>query len=147
MKTYIYIGLFGFLGAASRYAVKNIDLTSLFQHFPINTLLINITGCLLFSLIVTLAYETRRLKPALRLGLTAGFLSAFTTFSAFCKEIVTLFSTGCQLNAVLYLFVSLFLGFAAAYAGTKLAKHTVIKILRKLNKHYHNVRLTGDRKN
>jgi CrcB protein len=136
MKKYIYICVLGILGAMSRYAIKSIDLSQFFKDFPVNTLIINVIGCLFFSLIFTLAYETNRIDPDLRLGITAGFLSAFTTFSTFCRESITLVLHGMYINAFCYIAVSLFLGFMISWAGAFLAKTFVIKTLRKLKKLY-----------
>jgi CrcB protein len=138
MKKYILIGLFGIFGAMLRYAVKSIDLSAFWDAFPINTLIINVTGCLFFSLIITLAYETRRIDADLRLGITAGFLSAFTTFSTFCKETINLMTNGFYLNSVIYIFLSLILGFMISWAGAFLAKTFVIKLIRKIKKIYLN---------
>ena len=138
MKKYIFICIFGILGAISRYALKSIDLSVFWGAFPINTLIINVTGCLFFSLIITLAYETRRIDPDLRLGLTAGFLSAFTTFSTFCKETINMIMNGFYLNSVMYILLSLILGFMISWAGAFLAKSFVIKLIRKIKKLYLN---------
>ncbi len=136
MKKYLFICIFGFFGALSRYAIKNIDLSVFWEAFPINTLIINVTGCLFFSLIITLAYETTRINADLRLGMTAGFLSAFTTFSTFCKETINLLTHGFYLNSVIYILLSLLLGFLISWAGAFLAKAFVIKLIRKIKQKY-----------
>ena len=138
MKKYILICLFGILGAVSRYTIKSIDLSVFWAAFPINTLIINVVGCLFFSLIMTLAFETRRINADLRLGITAGFLSAFTTFSTFCKETINMITNGLYLNSVMYIFASLILGFTISWAGAFLAKAFVIKMIRKIKKLYLN---------
>lgn len=126
MKKYIFIGILGLFGAMSRYAIKSIDVSVFWHNFPINTLVINVIGCLFFSLIITLAYQTSRINADLRLGLTAGFLSAFTTFSTFCKEIVSLITNGFYMDSVLYILLSLLLGFMLSWSGAYLAKTFVI---------------------
>lgn len=138
MKKYIFISLFGSLGAVLRYAIKTMDLSIFWGNFPVNTLLINVIGCLFFSLIITLAYETTWIHADLRLGLTVGFLSAFTTFSTFCKETISLITDGFYLNSVLYILLSLLLGFLISWAGAYLAKTVVIKLLPKIKKLYLN---------
>lgn len=138
MKKYIFICTFGILGAMTRYAVKSLALFATLETFPINTLIINASGCLLFSLFLTLAYETRRISVNLRLGITAGFLSAYTTFSTFCKETVSLFANGLYANAAAYLILSIALGFFMSWAGAFLAKTFAIKMIRKIKKLYLN---------
>lgn len=136
MKKYIYIGIFGFFGAVSRYAVKNINLTVFFQHFPLNTLMINLTGSFVFALVITIAYETGKIDHNLRLGLTAGFLGAYTTFSTFCKETVTAVQNGLYTTAVLYVALSLLFGLALTYGGAVIAKSLGIKMIRKIKSLY-----------
>lgn len=136
MKKYILICLFGILGAISRYVIKSVDLSIFWGNFPINTLIINVTGCLLFSLVITLAHETGRIDADLRLGITAGFLSAYTTFSTFCKETITMLTNGFYLYSIIYLLSSLILGFMISWAGAYLAKAFVIKLIRKIKKIY-----------
>ena len=138
MKKYFFICIFGIFGAMSRYAIKNIDLSAFWGAFPVNTLIINVTGCLFFSLIITLSYETRKIDPDLRLGMTAGFLSAYTTFSTLCKETVTMMHNGLYINSIIYIFLSLFLGFTISWAGAFLAKTFVIKLIRKIKRFYLN---------
>lgn len=146
MRKYFYIGIFGFLGAVARFALKNLELTGLWDQIPLMTLLINVSGCLLFSLIVTLAYETRRIRPEWRLGLTAGFLGAYTTFSSFCRETITLVQSSAFTSAALYVALSLALGLVAAWAGSYLAKAIVINMIRKLRRLYFSIIPIGDTK-
>lgn len=92
MKKYIYIGILGAFGAIARYVFEKapIIISSVsgplslhLQIFPINTLIINVLGCFALSFIIDLSFEKKHLSNALRLGITTGFLGAFTTFSTF----------------------------------------------------------------
>lgn len=127
MRKYIYIGLGGALGASLRYLIKEISINKYQQTIPIDTLLINIVGCFLLAFILTVALDVLRRRPNLKLGITIGFLGAFTTFSTICKEIVDLASNGHYLIAVFYFTASTVFGLMAAYLGFISAKKIFIE--------------------
>ena len=85
MKKYSYIAVGGMLGAMSRFGIENIQLWD-FQSFPVQTLLVNITGSFFLLLLLTTAFEVLAFDPNIRLGIATGFLGAYTTFSTLCKE-------------------------------------------------------------
>ena len=57
MRKYIFIVIGGMLGAMLRYYIKNIRIYHYKEVIPINTLLINVSGTFLLSLILTVAFE------------------------------------------------------------------------------------------
>ena len=122
MRKYVFIALGGALGAVLRVAVKNIDLNRYSQNIPVNTLLINICGSFLLALILTISYDHLSWHPDIRLGITTGFIGAFTTFSTMSKEISLLILSGNYFYAVFYALLSVFLGLAAAWTGVRLAQ-------------------------
>ncbi len=123
MRKYIYIGCGAFAGAALRYLVKGLEIPGRLAGFPLNTLLINVSGTFLMALILTVALEIRAFfGPDVRFGLTTGFFGAFTTFSAMCRETSALLLRGDYAPAVFYLTVSAALGFAGAYLGAAAAR-------------------------
>lgn len=130
MRKYIYIGLGGFLGAALRVTVKDISLYKINEVFPINTLLINVLGCFLIALFLTVCIEILEVDPDIRLGVATGFVGAFTTFSTVCKEVVSLLSHGFYFTAAAYIIASLLLGFAAVYLGVVTAREIILKFTR-----------------
>jgi CrcB protein len=85
------------------------------QQFPLDTLLINIVGSLVLAILVT------RLWPVvpdwLRAGLGPGLVGGFTTFSAVMVSMVTLAANAQVTLALVYLALSLVLGFGAAALG------------------------------
>lgn len=121
MKKYLYIGMFGALGAILRVYLKGIQLNINHGKFPLNTLLINISGSFLIALILTFAAKKIRISENLRLGLTTGFTGAFTTFSTLCKEAFELIHNWNLLTAALYILLSISLGLFSAYMGVKIA--------------------------
>ncbi|MGQ4556731.1 CrcB family protein [Halobellus sp. GM3] len=96
------VALGGFLGATARYAVGTVAVG------PPGTLLVNVAGSFALALIVGLVRSTR-----LRIFLTTGLLSSFTTYSTFAVETASL---GLPLG-ILNVGANYALGFAAAFLG------------------------------
>lgn len=127
MRTYFYIAFGGALGALFRFIIKNIELWQSVAVFPIETLVINVTGSFLALLFLTSVSEAVHMDPDRRLFVATGFLGSYTTFSALCKESVELLQGTDYFMAFLYLATSVFLGLLGAYAGHSFARRTVVK--------------------
>ncbi len=134
MRKYIYIACGAFAGAVLRYLIRGIELQSYHENVPLNTLFINVLGAFALAFVLTAALEIGTLDAELRLGLTTGFLGAFTTFSTLCKETVALLKNGDYFSAVSYVTVSTALGLAAAYFGIVLARELGAKLANKKEK-------------
>lgn len=128
MKRYVLIGLGGALGAVSRFLIKGMNL-GYHGKFPLNTLIINISGSLILAFILTVALEIWSFDEDVRLGIATGFIGAYTTFSTLCKETVLLAQQGFFFYAVLYVAVSTALGLLAAYLGMIVARRIVPRML------------------
>lgn len=116
MRKYIMIAIGGFLGAILRVLIKNIPYSAL-SDFSWLTLLINVIGSFLLAFVFTAAVRYKRFDSDIKLGITTGFLGAFTTFSTLCKETVYLMSSDHYSTAALYIILSVILGLTAAYVG------------------------------
>ena len=129
MRKLIYIGLFGAAGAVLRHLITEIPIESDQVNIPLNTLFINLAGCFALAFLITAALKIFKLSPDLRLGIATGFLGAFTTFSALCRQTADLIAAGYYFWAIEYIAVSAVLGFSVAYFGVILArKVTAVKI-------------------
>lgn len=121
MPTLFAIALGGALGALGRYW-----LAGLFNHrheqLPIGTLLCNSVGSLLMGVLFVLIMEKARLPAELRPLLMVGFLGAFTTFSSFSLEVVTLFQQGHIMSALIYVLLSVIICILALSAGIWIAR-------------------------
>lgn len=126
MRKYVYIGIGGFCGAILRFLIKGIHIYHYHENVPINTLFINITGCFLLALVLTVALEITGFSSSLRLGIGTGLLGAFTTFSTLCKETVGFIYQGYYFSAVSYITVSTMLGLAATYFGIVVAREVIV---------------------
>ncbi|MEG0918519.1 MAG: fluoride efflux transporter CrcB [Anaerovoracaceae bacterium] len=122
MKT-VYVGLFGFFGAITRYL---IGLALNGQTFPLGTLTVNLVGC--FFLGIIYEYGAKKLpKHSDILGaFGTGFIGAFTTFSSFSVEAVQLLIIGNILAGISYITISLIFGILgimlAMYISDKIGK-------------------------
>ncbi|MGI6285579.1 fluoride efflux transporter CrcB [Neomoorella humiferrea] len=127
---YIYIGIFGFLGAIARFELGRFITAFWPSTFPLGTLIINIVGCFAMGLILTYSLERLTLSPELRLGLTTGFIGAFTTFSTFSVETINLLFGGLITSAIMYMLVSTIGGLIAVRAGTVLARMPILLVFK-----------------
>lgn len=128
MQKYIYIMICGALGALLRLLVKNTHISDYFGNILLNTLLINITGCFLLALFLVVSLEIIDIDANLRIGVSTGFLGAFTTFSSLCKENVLLMLNGQYFSAISYIIISIVLGLAASFLGVVLARKIIAKM-------------------
>lgn len=112
------IGIGGSLGAAARFiAGKWISKrTQKVYPFPMGTWIINITGSFLLGLITQL-YLSNDISESLWLFGGAGFCGAFTTFSTFGNETITLIQANKGKLAIVYVVTSIIVGFISAMIG------------------------------
>ena len=131
MQKYIYISIGGALGAALRLAAENIHILNYSGSFPLNTLAVNIAGSFMLALFLTASYKLAGIGANLQAGVSVGFLGAFTTFSAFCKETALLMAGQQYYLALLYMAVSAVLGLAAICCGIALANMLIKKQIKR----------------
>lgn len=112
------IGIGGSLGAAARFIVGNIinKRTQKIYPFPIGTWLINITGSFLLGLITQLSLSNHIGESLLLFG-SVGFCGAFTTFSTFGYETITLIQSNKIKLATIYVISSITVGVISAMIG------------------------------
>ena len=122
MQTILVIAVGGALGALSRYGLGVWISNKWSQEFPLHTFLINITGAFLLGFLHILFLERLNVSPLWRLGIGVGFLGAFTTFSTFGFEVISLLEGGSFLTALLYILLSLIVGFSGVALGVWLAR-------------------------
>ena len=112
----------GALGAAARYILA-IKVSEKFgTNYPFGTLSINVIGSFAMGLLAILLVERFALDPLIKLGIFVGFLGAFTTFSTFSIETLSLFEQGQQIKALGYILSSVILSVFAVWMGVILGK-------------------------
>lgn len=105
MKYLLFIALGGAAGAVSRYLLSSGAHALWEGKWPLGTLLVNMLGSFLIGVVFVLI-ERQVLHPDWRSVLMVGFLGAFTTFSTFSLESITLMENGHTLHALAYMVVS-----------------------------------------
>ncbi|HEY0258489.1 MAG TPA: CrcB family protein [Lacisediminihabitans sp.] len=93
--------------------------------FPVSTLLINIVGSFLLGLLVSTLWTRPTIPSWLKAGLGVGTIGSFTTFSALIVSLLTEADNGLWMLAILYLVLTLVLGFGAAALGIRLGGRRV----------------------
>jgi CrcB protein len=90
VETFLIIGLGAVLGANLRYLVTNWASEQYGSAFPWGTLIINLTGSLLLGVFLGWAGNRAALDPRIRLLIATGFFGAYTTFSTYATDSVSL---------------------------------------------------------
>ena len=85
--TWVLIGIFGALGAFSRYRVSGIVQRRWTTLFPVGTLVVNLTGAFAAGVLTGLA-TGRGVPDVILVGVGIGFLGGYTTFSTWMVETV-----------------------------------------------------------
>jgi len=110
----------GALGAPARYLLDGAVQDRTRGAFPWGTLVVNVTGSLLFGFITGLALH-HAFPRTPRIVLGTGFCGAYTTFSTFTFETVRLIEEGALNEAIRNALGTLVAGTAAAALGFALA--------------------------
>ena len=122
MMKYLWVGLGGALGSIARYVVGLVVYERMGTRFPYGTFVINVSGCFIIGLVLTMLDERLGLSPAWREAIPIGFVGAFTTFSTFEYETLRAVQHGQGATALTYVAGSVALGFAAVWAGAMVGK-------------------------
>jgi CrcB protein len=121
--TYVAIAVGGTLGCWARFAMTNLVQAICGRDFPYATLSINVLGSFLMGFLFIEMLERLTISPALRTGVLTGVLGGYTTFSTFEMETLLLVEQGEPGKAILYIALSVGLGFLAAFAGAYIARN------------------------
>jgi CrcB protein len=103
--------------------MTNLVQTIYGRDFPYATLSINVGGSFLMGFLFVETLERLTMSPELRTGILTGFLGGYTTYSTFQMEMLLLVEQGAAIKALLYLALSLVLGFGAAFGGAYIARN------------------------
>jgi CrcB protein len=117
-----YVALGSAIGGVARYLVGGWVQERSGTTFPVQTLLINVSGSFLLGLVQRYALETTALSPEVRTMLTIGVLGGYTTFSTFSYETLRLVEDGDWRRASAYILLSVVLSVAAALIGVAAAR-------------------------
>ena len=121
MFHYLLVATGGALGAMARYWVYNAGPFSE-RHSALATLCVNVAGSLLIGAMYVLVAERGHLAPEWRSLVMVGFLGAFTTYSTYSLDALSLLQQGAIGSALLYLVGTMLVCLLAVYAGVQLAR-------------------------
>jgi CrcB protein len=122
MYRLILIALAGALGCLARYWLGGWVARHFGESFPTGTLVVNLLGCFLIGLLYHVMEERLLVDPVIRTAILIGFLGAFTTFSSYSLQTLTLLRDGELLLAGTYVAVSNLAGLALVWCGYQSAK-------------------------
>ncbi len=121
IKNLLYIFLGGGAGSVLRFLISNYTQKTVnINNFPLGTFLVNVIGCFLIGWLT--AYFVK-VDSYLKFLLITGFCGGFTTFSAFSAENFSLWQSGNYGMLILYILLSVIVGFGAVYLGMQLVKN------------------------
>jgi len=112
-----YVALGGAVGSVARYLVGLTVQSRSGMEFPVGTLLVNLTGCLLLGFLAGYLLQTSAVSLEIRALLTTGLCGGYTTFSTFSYETVTLIQGSDWRRAALYVVLSVLGSLGATIIG------------------------------
>lgn len=120
--TLLAVAIGGAMGAVARLLVGYWLTAALGAWLPWGTLGVNVVGSLGIGIGYVLLAERELLEPWWRDAVLTGLLGAFTTFSAFSLQVVTLVQSGRPLSALGYAALSVVLCVMATASGLLLMR-------------------------
>lgn len=124
MRELPWVMLAGAFGTAVRYLLAGLVQSGSGLAFPVGTLTVNVIGCFVIGWVAELALLGDVLPEGTRVPIFAGFLGAFTTYSAFGHEAIRLFEGGYRAQSIAYVTFTTFACLAAVWAGISAARLT-----------------------
>lgn len=122
MLNLLAVAVGGAIGACTRYLVSLWAVSRLGSEFPFGTLLVNVVGCFIIGIFMTLTTERLLVSPYWRLILAVGFLGGMTTFSSFGYETLRLVDSANMVPAIANIALNLFVGLLATWLGIVVAR-------------------------
>lgn len=110
----ILVATGGSTGCVARYGAEHIKL---FTNNQFNTVITNLTGCLLIGILWVIIGKISSAPESLSRLLITGFLGGFTTFSAFSLHPVLMLRNGQYSEALVYIAITVVGGIAACALG------------------------------
>lgn len=114
---WLAIGAGGAVGAMARHGVSRAAMHLMGPNFPWGTLTVNAVGSFLMGALIVWLARHEPQPNALRAFLTVGLLGAFTTFSTFALDAVTLAKDRTLTVAGIYVAASIVLSIGGLAAG------------------------------
>src|SRR5580658_363346 len=121
MNQYFLVALGAAAGGVARYVIGAAVMQRFGGRFPLGTLVVNVTGCFLIGVLMTVFTE-RLVDERWRLLLVVGVLGGYTTFSSFGWETYQSIHEGSVLRGLANVTLSVVFGYLAVWCGALLAR-------------------------
>ena len=118
------IAVGGGLGSVLRFFIAKEMGRFLGDFLPYGTLTVNVLGSFVLGWLATFFLGRPDISNAFRLGLTVGFLGAFTTFSTFSYESLELFLGGNFWRATFNIIANATVCIVMCHLGIRIAQST-----------------------
>ena len=123
MLKIFFIASGGALGSLARYFVAAGPLKNfIFFDIPVAIISVNILGSFLFGIMLGLIQSNFIVSENIKIFILSGFLAAFTTFSTFAWESVSLIQQEMYIKLVIYCLASITLSILFCLYGYNLGK-------------------------
>jgi CrcB protein len=119
---WLAVAVGGALGAMARYAVSIWVFNYSSDKFPYATLSVNVLGSFIMGILFVIIVERAALPAEMRSLLMVGFLGAFTTFSTFSLDALSLWQNGHLFVALVYVLATVILCLVAISSSIWLAR-------------------------
>ena len=121
MERYLLVMAGAAAGGLARYVLGIAIMQRFPMRFPLGTLVVNVTGCFLIGVLMTVLTERWNVGPQWRLLLVVGVLGGYTTFSSFGWETFQAVRDGSPMIGLMNVLLSVILGYVAVWFGAVLA--------------------------
>ena len=122
MKILLAIALGGAIGSLGRYLVTSGIGRWIGHGFPYGTLTVNVLGSFAMGVLIEYMAQNWSPSPEIRAFLVVGILGAFTTFSTFSLDTVTLYERGALIPMAGYMIASVVLSVIGLLGGLALMR-------------------------
>jgi CrcB protein len=122
LDRYAMIALGGAVGSIARYQLALMIQTRIPAGFPWGTFVVNITGCLVMGIAMTLISARLVVHPNWRFLIPIGFIGGYTTFSTFEFETFRAVTEGSWMIGAANVVGSVAAGYVALWLGVVLAR-------------------------
>ena len=126
VQTILTVAAGGALGAVGRFLITSWGGYFFGYGFPFGTVIVNVLGSFALGVLVEVSALAWSPSAELRAFLVAGVLGAFTTFSTFSLDAVSLWTRGDFLLGGMYMAGSVLFGIIGLLAGMFLTKAVLI---------------------